>query len=304
MGVQPYTALSDVVRPGLMTAHLAPDSRGREGETLRLLEAGMAADLFQAFMVLDCPYPAERRQIAAACAAEGATLTFCLVRALNEKGLNLSALDKSARQAAVDEVVARLDEARELEAARVQVISGPAPDDPALRGAALKHLGDSMAAICDAAGPALTITIEPLDVGANKRQTLGYTSEAMELADALDNLALCLDTSHMLLNGENITEALEAAGDRLGEFHTCNCATDPASPFYGDLHTLPLGPPGRLTVDDAGDILAMGIEDGIFTPERRIGLFYEVTNETGDVAAAIEHNCQTLLAIWEKACEA
>jgi sugar phosphate isomerase/epimerase len=302
MGVRRYSALSDVVRPGLMVPHLAPDSRGREGETLRLLEAGMAAEFFQAFMVLDCPCRVERRQIASACAAEDAALTYCLVRALNERGLNLSALDEPARQAAVDEVVARLDEAQELAAALVQIISGPAPDDPALRGEALRHLADSVDAICQAAGPALAISIEPLDVGANKRQTLGYTNEALELAEAVDGLAISLDTSHMLLNGENITEALEAAGDRLGEFHICNCATDPASPFYGDLHVLALGPPGRLTVGDAADILAFGVERGVFTPERRIGLFYEVTNEMGDAAAAVEHNRQTLLAIWETIC--
>jgi len=295
--------LSDIVRPGLMLPHLVPASRQAEGDTLCLLEACMAAEFFQAYMMLDCPFPAERRQIAAACSAEAVPLTYCLVRTLNEKLLNLSVLDEPLRQAAVAEVVARLDDARELGATLVQIISGPAPEDADRRGDALACLADSVAAICEAAGPALTITIEPLAVGANKCQTLGYTDEAVQLVEAHDNLALCLDTSHLLLNGENITEALEAAGDRMAEFHLCNCATDRDSPFYGDLHVLPLGPPGRLTVVDAADILAFGVENGIFTPERPVGLFYEVTHPTNDVAAAVAHNRDTLLAVWEQACE-
>jgi len=301
--MSPYTAVFDVMQPGLMLAHLGPEGLRSEGETLRLLEAGLEAEFYRGYQMLDCPYPEERKAIGAVCRSEGLALTYCLVGTLNRRRLNLSSLDEAARRGAVDGVIALLDDARELGATVTQVISGPAPEDPERRGEALARFGDSMAALCEATGD-LALTIEPLDVGAHKRQTLGFTAEALELANRHENLFLCLDTSHMLLNGENITESLGAAGVQTAEFHFCNCATDPESPFYGDLHTLPLGGPGRLSVVDAVDILVFGIDEGIFSAARSCRIFYEVTDRDEDVAAAVRRNKDTLVAIWEQTLEA
>ena len=59
--------------------------------------------------------------------------------------------------------------------------------DPALRPEALQRLAESLHAICEAAAaqPAVGIMVEPLDVTAHKKQALGYTPEAVSLADGL-----------------------------------------------------------------------------------------------------------------------
>lgn len=184
----------------------------------------------------------------------------------------------------MDAVRARFDEARQAGAVAVMVGPGPAPAVEADRLRALGHLTDSMAALC-AAAPDLRVMIEPLDVHVHKKQTLGYTTEAVAmaqaLADAPGRLALCLDTAHMTLNGEDLVASLELAAPYASTVHFCNCVTDPAEPLYGDHHP-PLGAPGVLDVTAMGALMAAATRIGLFTPGRRCEVMLEQFNHDVD----------------------
>lgn len=283
-------ALSALVRPGAIVTQLWPAAPEEAGGTIRALEAIRGEDFFEAAMIAPVPDAGERRDVGAMVADGGPTLTYCLIPVMGEKGWNLSTGDGALRRRSVDSVLGLLDEAREVGAGAVMVGSGPAPSEPAERTAALGRLTESFDELCAAAATAgLQVVIEPLDVLVHKKQTLGYTPEAVALAQAMARhgaaMSLCLDTSHMTLNGEDIVDCLALAGSYADTLHFCNCVTDPGHPLYGDHHP-PLGAPGYLDVPEMARLMAAAVRIGFFTPERRIEVCVEVFNHNaGDFEA-------------------
>jgi len=105
----------------------------------------------------------------------------------------------------------------------ITVIGEPASAGQGNRDEAIKVLTDSLRAIALEAqkAPALQVAIEPLDVAAHKRNSLGYTKEAHEVNRVLKNegfdVSLLLDSAHMTLNGEDLLVSLqEVALPRIG----------------------------------------------------------------------------------------
>lgn len=301
------TQLYDVARPGMMVSQLSPLANETEGETLRVVECVLATDFFQAIQTVEVRSARERREVGAVVAAAGCTMTYCMARMQYRQELNLSDLEETARLRAVDALRDALDQAREQQANYLMLISGPAPRNSALRPRALGGLADSLDLLCVAAAqaPAVTILVEPLDVTVHKKGTLGYTGEAVQLVRKLRathaNIALCLDTSHMLLNGENPVSCLRRAGDLAPELHICNCCLDPAHDSYGDQH-IPLGVPGPLDLRGVGEVLRAASEIGYLSPDARPGLYYETPNRNADVAGAVGGYRRVLEYAWRLAC--
>jgi sugar phosphate isomerase/epimerase len=147
--------------------------------------------------------------------------------------------------------------------------------------------------------PALVVIIEPLDVAAHKRQTLGFTAEAVRLLYRLRavglEVGLCLDTAHLLLNGEDPVENFAHTWELIVELHVCNCVTEPNHALYGDRH-LPFGPPGVMDVATTAQILKE------LRPERRLPVFCEVLKRETDSSEAVMAHCRNhLLIAWELA---
>jgi len=293
--------LARILKPGLMISQVHPESRQREGETLRTLENALALGFFQAFQTVDVPYPSERKKIAQRIKENGLAMTYSLARIVYESRLNLASMDSALRRESVARIITGLEGAREQGAQFVQFVSGPAPVNPEHRGEALSRLNESLLEVCRAARyePKLTVLIEPLDVFAHKKGALGYTKEAVALVKALrreaDNVGLCLDTAHMMLNGENVAESLKSARDETCEIHFCNCITDVGHPLYGD-HHIPFGPPGVLDIEGIAAVLFQGHEIGFFSETKHPGAFCEVFNKSGDIEGAVSDCIQNLQA--------
>jgi sugar phosphate isomerase/epimerase len=292
--------LSAVARPGILISNTWPTSRERPGDTLAAMEAVLRHGFFEAFQTVEIPYPAERRGIASLLQQEGCPLTYCLTRALNEAGLNLSDLDEANRRRSVERAVRGLDEAREAGASRVSVVSGPRPADPACRAAAVERLGESLIALCRAAQaePALALVVEPLDWNTHKKGSLGLTCEAVALCQAAASAGLrlwvCVDTAHALLNGEDPLAALALARPHLAEYHYCNCVLDPAHPLYGDWH-LPFGPPGVVDVAAIARLMHESVAIGFFSTESRPAIFCEVLKRPQDEPHQVMQHCHDAL---------
>ena len=279
--------LTDVATPGLMISQTWPNSRERQGETLRAIESALQEDFFAALQTVEIPYPSERYQIAQSIVGQKVSLTYCVTRVLNDNKLNLSSLDEKVRLTAVGRVIQCLDDARQLTARNIHLVSGPAPTDPTRRSQALLHLTDSIGAIAHEAAtdPPVGIIVEPLDAFAHKKGSLGLTVEAVKIVQSLRNdncdVALCLDTAHMALNGEDILTSLAPAKDYASQFHFCNCVTDPKHELFGDRH-IPFGPPGILDMDQIADIMVQAVRMGFLHSEYRRGLFCEIFNNDPD----------------------
>jgi sugar phosphate isomerase/epimerase len=302
--------LHDVAVPGLMLSQTWPTSRECEGETLRALETAVASDFFRAYQSVEVPYAAERKQIARIVATEGVFYDYCAARVLNEGGLSLSDLDESNRERSCDEVVRCLDHAREAGAAVLTVVSGPGPADPNRRNEALRALERSLRAIAREASrtPSVGVVIEPLDVVAHKKHTLGYTAEAVTIIRTLRdeglNVSLLLDAAHIALNGERALTSLEEALDLTTTFHYCNCVVDRTHPMFGDRH-IRFGDPGILDQAGVAELMRGQLEIGFFSTQRKRVVMCEVLLQDGESSHALMAYCRDMLAgAWELARDA
>jgi sugar phosphate isomerase/epimerase len=302
-------SLYDVTTPGILISNAWPTSRERQGETLAAIETVLQNGFFRAFQTVEIPYASERKAIASLLGGEGMPLTYCLTRVLNENGANLSDLDQNRRKQSYELAIRCLDQAREAGAKAVSVISGPAPSDPSRRLEAVKVLGDSLIHICRAAQaePALRVIVEPLDVEAHKRCSLGLTTEALELCEAAAqeklDLKLCIDTAHMILNGEEPMDSLALVQEFVVEFHFCNAVLDTSHPLFGD-HHLPFGPPGIVDFVTMGQYMKGSVELG-FYGENKPGIFCEVLRHDPHDSLWVMKHCQEALeAAWELQLEA
>ncbi len=295
--------LTDVARPGLMISNTEPESRKVEGRTLEVLAQAAELNFFQAYQTVEVPYPGEREKIAQIVRTGNLRMTYCLTRVLNENKLDLSSLDEQLRAKSVQHLVPHLDDAVQQAADVVHVISGPADADPDKRAQQLRQFEKSWLELCTAAKEkGLMVNVEPLDVRVHKKKAVGTAAEGVEMAKNLsakvDNAFLCLDTSHMILNGEDVIPALAAAMDYVDEFHFCNPVLKKDDPLFGDTH-IKLGPPGELDIRQVGRLMAECHRIGFLSAAKRPKVFLEVWNRNGSVPELIRYCRQTLLDAWE-----
>jgi len=299
------TDFARVAIPGAILSNSWPDARNHEGGTLHAIERTLTeCPFFEAIQTLDIRFPAERRAIARMLANRHIPHTYTLTRLLAEHHLSLSSLDQVERQRAVTLVRASFDEALETGAHIVAIIPGVRPVDPSRRIEALAALADSLEQLAEAsaAGPGLELVIEPLDYEAHKRNTLGTTAEAVALCRRLARrglpLSLCLDTSHLILNGEDSVAAVDLAREFISEFHFCNPVLDRTSPLFGDQHP-PFGPPGVVDVDRVAAIMAGLWRSGYLNESNRPRVYAEVLKPAHlDPSATLAHCQHVLTAGW------
>ena len=295
--------LKDVARPGLMISNVEPESRKEQGRTLEVLEEAMELDFFEAYQTVEVQYATERLQIARHAKANNLGMTYCLARVLNEDKLDLSSLDEQLRKTSVEKLVPHFDDAVQQGCDVVQVISGPAEAEPEQRLQQLRQFEKSWLELCEAArNKGLKVIVEPLDTYAHKKKAVGSTTEAVEmarnLAGKVDNAFLCLDSSHMILNGEDVVSSVRTAMDYIDEFHICNPVLRSDSPLFGDKH-IKLGAPGVLDVQAVGSLIAECRRMGLFSVSRQPKLFLEVRNANDRVSDLIRYCMQTLLEAWD-----
>ncbi len=295
--------LKDVARPGLMISNTEPESRKEQGRTLKVLEQAMELDFFEAYQTVEVPYAAERLQIARHAKAKNLRMTYCLARVLNENKLDLSSLDEQLRKRSVERLKGHFGDAVQQGCDVVQVISGPAEAEPNQRLQQLRRFEKSWLELCRAARKYdLKVIVEPLDTQADKKKAVGSTAEAVEmvkyLADEVDNAFLCLDTSHMILNGEDVVSSVKTAMDYIDEFHICNPVLAGDSELFGDKH-IKLGAPGVLDIQAVGSLIAECLRMGFFSASRRPKLFLEVRNANDRVSDLIRYCMETLLEGWD-----
>jgi sugar phosphate isomerase/epimerase len=298
--------LKDVVVPGVLISQVWPTSRETEGATVEAIRTVLDEGFFEAFQTVEVPYAGERREIAGLLSEAGYPLTYCIARVLNEGKCNLSDLDNANRERSYQRAIAALDDAHEIGARSLAIVSGPGPADRARRPAALEALTDSMNHLCRAAMKRdIEVILEPLDHAAHKKGALGTADEALAICERVGKedakLLLCLDTAHMYLNGEDPVTQVEKAGDRVREFHFCNCVTDQSHELFGDRH-LRFDQPGRVNVETMARTMKDLLECGFFGEEKKAHVFCEVLT-TGERSPedTLAHCRDTLLEAWKRA---
>jgi sugar phosphate isomerase/epimerase len=286
-----------VFRPGVMISQTWPLACDSDGETLEALYQIISDGFFQAVQTVHVSSAAERHAMAVVLHQARIHYTYSLARLQNRQGLNLSSLNHTERLNSVKALIALLDDAREAGASSVCVVSGPRPLKEAERVVGLAALQDSVQRIAEAAmlPPQIELLIEPLDYFADKKHSLGTVREGLELCNSIrlqgQDLGLCVDTAHMLLNGErfidlsadNCKQAEAAVGQPellsqfVRELHLCNAVAEPHHPLFGDRH-LRFGTPGSLCIADLATVLTDVIHLRGATTEPGLRVYCEVLN--------------------------
>jgi sugar phosphate isomerase/epimerase len=156
---------------------------------------------------------------------------------------NLNSPDEDVRKRAIDAVKEGIDQAYELGAERLALLSGPAPEDNTKRGEQIKLLCDSLTEICEyaASQAGLEITLEIFDPDIDKKALIGPNRDAARVAEMVKeeypSFGIMVDLSHLPLQGERAYKALSAVADHLVHVHIGNCVMkDLHHPAYGDKH--------------------------------------------------------------------
>jgi sugar phosphate isomerase/epimerase len=215
---------------------------------------------------------------------------------------DLNSLDPAKRRAAVDGVKACVDEAIELGATKLGLLSGPYPgDENAARAMGL--LTESLTELCEHSqrqgGPA--IVMEVFDRTIDKKALVGPTSSGVEVAQALrkqhPSFGLMIDLSHLPLQFETAAESLGAAKDYLVHAHIGNCVVkEPSHPAYGDLHPRFGVAGGENSVPEVREFLSVLMEIGYIGAGKQNVVAFEVKPMGDETPQAVIANAKRTLA--------
>jgi sugar phosphate isomerase/epimerase len=239
-------------RVGVVLPMAYPELAGGGGPVLEKLGRVLEDEFFGAVEVSRINDGTTRREARAMLDGAGMDVIFAGQPAILGEKLDLNAADLSQRQRAVDACKGLIDQAYELGARIMMVMSGPAPGESDCE-AARERLVDSLKQLCQHAGERaeeylLAISLENFDRTIDKRCLVGPTREAAHVIEAVraeySNCGLTLDLSHQPLLGETISDMIIDGADNLIHAHFGNCVMrDPEHPLYGDQHP-PFGVPG------------------------------------------------------------
>lgn len=273
---------------------------------LKTIERVAADSFFDAIEITSIPDPALRQQVAQLLALSGITVGYAAQPAVLNQGLNLNSPEAAQRQKAIAAIKAGLEEARQLGARRLALLSGPDPGEDK-RKAAQHLLVDSLTELCHHAQQlgSMEVVLEAFDRAVDKRSLIGPAQEAAEIAREVrrlgcPNFGLLLDLSHLPLLHEDIWTAVAAAAPYLLHVHIGNCVVrHPQHPSYGDKHP-PFGiPEGENGVPQVREFLRALRESGYLREGSRPIVAFEVKpmgNESPELVIAGAK--RTLLQAW------
>jgi sugar phosphate isomerase/epimerase len=213
-------------------------------------------------------------------------VTFACQPLQLRQGLDLNSADASQRRRAVEAIVDCLDQANELGATGLALMSGknvPASEQLA----ALERLIQSLREVCQAARDraGLPVILEIFDYDIDKKALVGTCSAAAKVARAIRldfrDFGLLHDLSHIYLCHEEPARHLPLIREHLVHVHLGNSVRDPAHPLFGDSHPHFGLAGGDNDVSQVRDFLQVLFDIGYFRPGRRPVVGFEVRPPAG-----------------------
>jgi sugar phosphate isomerase/epimerase len=226
----------------LGTVHIMTYPGVQSGER-RFLDtfAALAQDDF--FSVLEMALvrdPIQRKAIRKLVEISHLSITYAAQAALMGQKLDLNSLDDSERKRAIKEAMTCIDEAYDLGAERMSLLSGPDPVT-SKRSEATRALVDSLKEVC-AYGEkmGLAVALEAFDRDVEKKCLIGPAKEAAAVARSVrtdfPDFGILYDMAHGPLLEEKFESALTVLKDYLVHIHVGNCVKEAGNPVYGDKH--------------------------------------------------------------------
>jgi len=298
---------------GIVHPMAFPQCLSGEGPILETVSQIATDIFFSAIELTSIKDDRVRARVTEILAVAGMEVVFAAQPAVFQRSIKLCALDSTQRQQAIQEAKQLVDEAYELGAAIMAIPSGPDPGE-ADRPKAVEALVDSLKQLCDyaqekAAERMISIALENFDRNVDKKQLIGPTAEASEIAETIrneySNFGLTIDLSHLPLLRERIDETVLAAVDHLIHVHIGNCvSSDSNHPGYGDTHPRFGAPGGAIGPEEVRRFLEALVYAGYFkrnTPTTMPVVSFEVRPADGEDPGFVIANAKRMLTqAWAK----
>lgn len=296
------TDIHEYFKIGIVHFMAFPETIGGEGPILETLEKLAADEFFELIEVGWIKSPEVRKKareiletshVEVGCGAQPRQLLL---------GLDLNSKDENKRKEAVQALKQAIDEAIEVGAKRLSLLSGKDPG-PQERDSAKNLLVASLQELCDYASSLDTnfmIVLEIFDREVDKRCLIGPSKDAKEVAQKVGrrNFGLMHDLSHLPLLRETPLEALSEVRDFLVHAHIGNCCLNKNSVFYGDQHPRFGIKDGCNDVGEVAEFLSALKEIGYLNGGRK-PLSIEVKPAKGESSQLVIANAKrTLLKAW------
>jgi sugar phosphate isomerase/epimerase len=292
------------LRLGIVHFMAFPECLGGDGPQFETLAAICHDPFFDAVDVGAMNDPAQRRECAALLRDSRMHVTFACQPLQLQRRLDLNSSDKFQRQAAVEVILGCLEQARELGASRLALMSGKNVP-PSERSGAMDCLLNELARVCRAARDrvGLPVVLEIFDYDVDKRALVGPCATALEVAKALrgdfPDFGLLHDLSHIYLCHEEPARHFPLIREHLVAMHMGNSVLDPGHPLFGDTHPL-FGMPGTdCDVPELQDFIRVLFDIGYLRLGRRPVCGFEVKPPDGiSSATAIANMKRTWHEAW------
>lgn len=196
--------------------------------------------------------------------------------------LSLNASDPKERIKAIKGVKKGVDQAFDLGATAIRVLSGKDPGDEK-REEEKKILIDSLKEICQYANEQgkAEIYLKVFDRDIDKEALIGHFKDAADVVKEVHkefkNFGVLADLSHFPLLGEKPEEAIPLVKDYPMHFHIGNCLfRDRRHPAYGDLQPRFGIPGGEIDTEDVRDYFRLLLDLKLLNSENKPVLSVEV----------------------------
>jgi sugar phosphate isomerase/epimerase len=217
--------------------------------------------------------------------------------------LNLNHFDAVERKKAVDQVKACIDEAAEVGAGAVAVLSGVDPGER--REDAFKLLVDSVKELCGhAKAKGLRFILESFDSKYDKKCLIGPAKDALALCKAVrpdfKDFGIMVDLSHLPIQDERPKEVFATLmPENIAHIHIGNSVKAQGHVAYGDQHPRFGLPGGENDVPQLVEFLRALLECGYLGEGRRPVVAFEVKPLPGETSGAVIASAKrTLREAW------
>ncbi|QKI83747.1 sugar phosphate isomerase/epimerase [Kroppenstedtia eburnea] len=298
--------LQHYMQVGIVHFMAYPETMGGEGPILETVNRIVTDDFFSAIEITRVNQAEKRKQVAQLLESGRMTVGFGAQPVLLGNKADLNAFDEEKRKAAIDLVKGAIDQAYELKAGKLGLLSGPKPAQNQEK--AVQLLVDSLTELCKYAKSKgdLVLSLETFDDATDKKRLIGPNSLAVEVAQEVrktdPSFGLMLDLSHLPMQRETSESALHTARDYLNHAHIGNCyIDDPADPAYGDEHPRFGYPGSENDVDELTEYLRVLLEIGYIGEGSDNVVAFEVKPVGGESSdAIIAQSKRTLIRAWNR----
>lgn len=300
------TDLHYYMQVGIVHFMAYPETMKGDGQIADTVKRIVTDDFFSAIEITSVNDPVEREKVTSLLESGGMTIGFGAQPILLSNNANLNSFDTEERECAINLVKEAIDQAYEVNASKLGLLSGPKPAKNEEQ--ALQILTNSLKELCHYAKSKgdIVLSLETFDDETDKKCLIGSNRLAVEVAKEVRKIdptfGLMLDLSHLPMQRETSKEALTIARDYMNHAHIGNCyMKDPSDPAFGDQHPRFGYPGSENDVEELAEYLRILLEIGYIGEGSRNVVAFEVKplgNESSDVIIA--QSKRTLIEAWNR----